>query len=108
MAKAVCKFGPDFLQLGRSAHVLLIDLQADEFQQVEGTVLVDIQLLGEIPRGVRPDLSVDGTIELERLDDVLHVGSRSTPRRTVPSDSSSWRTTESTQRASRCRRAAFR
>ena len=41
---------------------------------VEGTVLVDIQLLGEMPRGARPDLSVDGTIELERLDDVLHVG----------------------------------
>ena len=41
---------------------------------VEGTVLVDIQLLGELPRGARPDLSVDGTIELERLEDVLHVG----------------------------------
>ena len=41
---------------------------------VEGTVLVDIQLLGEMPRGARPDLSVDGTIELERLEDVLHVG----------------------------------
>ena len=41
---------------------------------VEGTVLVDIKLLGEMPRGARPDLSVDGTIELERLGDVLHVG----------------------------------
>ena len=41
---------------------------------VEGTVLVDIQLLGTLPRGARPDLSVDGTIELERLEDVLHVG----------------------------------
>ena len=41
---------------------------------VEGTVLVDIKLLGETPRGARPDLSVDGTIELERLEDVLHVG----------------------------------
>ena len=41
---------------------------------VEGTVLVDVELLGEVPSGARPDLSVDGTIELERLDDVLHVG----------------------------------
>jgi HlyD family secretion protein len=41
---------------------------------IEGTVLVDIRLLGEMPRGARPDLSVDGTIELERLEDVLHVG----------------------------------
>ena len=41
---------------------------------VEGTVLVDVRLLGELPRGARPDLSVDGVIELERLEDVLHVG----------------------------------
>ena len=40
----------------------------------EGTVTVDVQLDGELPRGARPDLSVDGTIELERLDDVLYVG----------------------------------
>lgn len=40
----------------------------------EGTVTVDVALLGELPRGSRPDLSVDGTIELERLDDVLYVG----------------------------------
>jgi HlyD family secretion protein len=39
-----------------------------------GTVTVDVALEGELPRGARPDLSVDGTIELERLDDVLHVG----------------------------------
>ena len=32
------------------------------------------QLEGELPRGARPDLSVDGTIELERLDNVLYVG----------------------------------
>ncbi len=31
-------------------------------------------LEGELPRSARPDLSVDGTIELERLPDVLHVG----------------------------------
>ena len=41
---------------------------------IEGTVLVDIRLLGGMHRGARPDLSVDGTIELDRLEDVLHVG----------------------------------
>ncbi len=39
-----------------------------------GTVTVDVHLAGELPRGARPDLSVDGTIELERLADVVHVG----------------------------------
>jgi HlyD family secretion protein len=39
-----------------------------------GTVTVDVSLDGELPRGARPDLSVDGTIEVERLKDVLHVG----------------------------------
>ncbi len=39
-----------------------------------GTVLVDVTLDGELPRGARPDLSVDGTIELERLDNVVFVG----------------------------------
>ncbi len=41
---------------------------------VNGTVTVDVQLEGELPRGARPDLSVDGTIELERLENVLFVG----------------------------------
>jgi multidrug efflux pump subunit AcrA (membrane-fusion protein) len=39
-----------------------------------GTVTVDVKLTGELPKGARPDLSVDGTIELERLVDVLQVG----------------------------------
>ena len=39
-----------------------------------GTVTVDVALDGELPRGARPDLSVDGTIEVERLKDVLYVG----------------------------------
>lgn len=39
-----------------------------------GTVTVDLALLGELPKGARPDLTVDGTIELERLSDALHVG----------------------------------
>jgi HlyD family secretion protein len=40
---------------------------------VNGTVTVDIRLEGELPPGARPDLSVDGTIELERLNDVVYV-----------------------------------
>ena len=39
-----------------------------------GTVTVDVALEGPLPKGARPDLTVDGTIELERLDDVLYVG----------------------------------
>jgi len=38
-----------------------------------GTVLVDVELLEKLPPGARPDLSIDGTIELERLNDVLFV-----------------------------------
>ena len=39
-----------------------------------GTVTVDVALEGELPKGARPDLSVDGTIELDRLEDVVYVG----------------------------------
>jgi HlyD family secretion protein len=39
-----------------------------------GTVTVDVQFPGPLPQGTRPDLSVDGTIELENLPDVLYVG----------------------------------
>jgi len=39
-----------------------------------GTVQVDVELIGKLPRGARPDLSVDGTIEIERLADVVHTG----------------------------------
>ena len=39
-----------------------------------GTVTVDVKLTGELPKGARPDLSVDGTIDLERLNDVIYVG----------------------------------
>jgi HlyD family secretion protein len=39
-----------------------------------GTVKVDVAITGPLPKGARPDLSVDGTIELERLADVLQVG----------------------------------
>jgi HlyD family secretion protein len=41
---------------------------------IAGTVTVDVRLEGELPQGARPDLSVDGTIEIERLADVLQVG----------------------------------
>jgi HlyD family secretion protein len=40
----------------------------------DGTVTVDLALAGELPRGARPDLNVDGTVEIERLDDVVYVG----------------------------------
>src|SRR5688572_17802299 len=40
----------------------------------EGTFEVDASLVGPLPPSARPDLSVDGTIELERLRDVLKVG----------------------------------
>ena len=39
-----------------------------------GTRTVDVQLIGDLPPGAVPDLSVDGTIDLERLDNVLYVG----------------------------------
>jgi multidrug resistance efflux pump len=41
---------------------------------VAGTVLVDVTLLGPLPAGARPDLSVEGTIEIEHLSNVLYVG----------------------------------
>ncbi len=50
-------------------HVSRIDPAA-----VNGTVDVDVKLEGALPPGARPDLSVDGTITLERLADVMYVG----------------------------------
>lgn len=50
-------------------HVIRIDPSS-----VNGTVTVDCSLDGPLPPGARPDLSVDGNIELERLADVLYVG----------------------------------
>lgn len=41
---------------------------------LDGTVTVDVKLEAELPKGARPDLSVDGTIELEHLENVLYVG----------------------------------
>jgi multidrug efflux pump subunit AcrA (membrane-fusion protein) len=42
-------------------------------QVLNDRVTVDVELLGELPPGARPDLSVEGLIEVARLDDVLHV-----------------------------------
>jgi len=40
----------------------------------EGTVLVDVKLEGDLPPGARPDLNVDGVIELEKLPDIVYIG----------------------------------
>jgi HlyD family secretion protein len=50
-------------------HVSRVDPGAQN-----GTVAVDVAIDGALPRGARPDLSVDATIEIERLPDVLYVG----------------------------------
>jgi HlyD family secretion protein len=52
-----------------TGHVSRIDPGAQN-----GTVTVDVALDGALPRGARPDLTVDGTIEIDRLADVLYVG----------------------------------
>ena len=68
------------VQIGQSAtidtrngvipgHVTRIDPAVEN-----GTVTVDVALDGALPRGARPDLTVDGTIELERMDDIVFVG----------------------------------
>jgi multidrug efflux pump subunit AcrA (membrane-fusion protein) len=50
-------------------HVSRIDPSVQD-----GTVAVDVTLEGVLPQGARPDLSVDGTIEIDRLSNVLYVG----------------------------------
>ncbi len=68
------------VQIGQSAtidtrngvipgHVTRIDPAVEN-----GTVTVDVALDGALPRGARPDLTVDGTLELERMDDIVFVG----------------------------------
>ena len=52
-----------------AGHVSRMDPQA-----VNGTVSVDVSLDGALPQGARPDLSIEGTITIERLNKVLHVG----------------------------------
>jgi len=52
-----------------SGHVIRIDPSVQN-----GTRTVAVSLEGDLPKGAVPDLSVDGTIELERLNDVLYMG----------------------------------
>jgi HlyD family secretion protein len=52
-----------------TGHVTRVDPAVEQ-----GTVRVDAAIDGELPRGARPDLTIDGTIELERLNDVIFVG----------------------------------
>jgi HlyD family secretion protein len=52
-----------------AGHVARIDPAV-----ANGTVLVDVALDGDLPKGARPDLSVDGTVQLERLENVVYVG----------------------------------
>jgi multidrug efflux pump subunit AcrA (membrane-fusion protein) len=54
-----------------TGRVIRLDPAVDKSN---GTVKVDVALEGELPKGVRPDLTVDGTIEIERLTDVLYMG----------------------------------
>ncbi|NOT63476.1 MAG: HlyD family efflux transporter periplasmic adaptor subunit [Acidobacteria bacterium] len=67
------------LQIGQSAEidtrngiiagrVTRIDPQAQN-----GQVTVDVSLQGDLPKGARPDMNVDGTIELERLENVIYI-----------------------------------
>jgi HlyD family secretion protein len=52
-----------------NGHVTRVDPAVEQ-----GTVTVDVGFDEPLPKGARPDLSVDGTIELEHLDDVVYVG----------------------------------
>src|SRR6184192_2422313 len=52
-----------------NGHVTRVDPAVEQ-----GTVNVEVALDEALPKGARPDLSVDGTIELEHLDDVIYVG----------------------------------
>jgi HlyD family secretion protein len=52
-----------------TGHVTRIDPAVEN-----GTVTVDVSLDSPLPKGARPDLSVDGTIEIARLENVLYVG----------------------------------
>ena len=68
------------MQIGQSAEIDTRNGVADgKVSRVapsvqNGTVTVEVALSGELPKGARPDLSVDGVVELEHLDDVVYVG----------------------------------
>ena len=61
-------------ELDHSIAVSYTHLDVYKRQVQNGTVTVDVKLVGALPEGARPDLSVDGTIDLERMKDVLYVG----------------------------------
>jgi HlyD family secretion protein len=52
-----------------AGHVMRIDPGSQQ-----GTVVVEVAIDGELPKGARADMSVDGTIEIERLQNVMYVG----------------------------------
>jgi hypothetical protein len=66
-----------------NGHVTRVDPAVEQ-----GTVNVEVAFDEALPKGARPDLSVDGTIELEHLDDVIYVGVRRSGRKAIPSECS--------------------
>jgi HlyD family secretion protein len=68
------------IQIGQKAHIdtrngIVDGVVARIDPSVQnGTITVDVALTGDLPKGAVPDLSVDGTVELERMADVLYVG----------------------------------
>jgi HlyD family secretion protein len=80
------------IQLGQVAHVDTRNgVVAGRVARIDphvrqGTVLVDIEMDGELPPGARPDLSVDGRVDIEVLDDVLYVDR--------PASGAAWNTIE--------------
>ncbi|HSD45347.1 MAG TPA: HlyD family efflux transporter periplasmic adaptor subunit [Pyrinomonadaceae bacterium] len=81
--KAVLRIAETTIKDVRIGQTVLVDTRNGIIQGTvsridpaarEGTFEVDASLIGPLPPSARPDLSVDGTIELERLKDVLKVG----------------------------------
>jgi len=81
--KAVLRIGETQIKDVRIGQPVVVDTRNGLIQgQVsridpaarEGTFEIDVSLNGPLPQSARPDLSVDGTVELERLKDVLKVG----------------------------------
>ena len=68
------------IQIGQPAEIDTHNgVIAGQVQRIDpavqnGTVTVDVSLNGTLPQGARPDLSVDGTVDLDRMGDVVYVG----------------------------------
>jgi len=56
------------------AEIKIAETQAKDPSVVNGTVTVDVTITDPLPNGARPDLSVDGTVEISNIKDVLYVG----------------------------------